>query len=386
MPGFSAAAAIPAVRGCDSFNRTQGNPMTRTTPITLAASIALAIGAAQASDRVFDTSELDTGISACQDLNAFVNAKWIAANPIPADRTRWGSFDALREQSLTAQHAIAEKAAANADRAKPGSIEQKIGWLYRSGMDEAAIEKAGFDPIKPDLAAIAKLQDTADVVKWLQQAYARGEGQGFGFGSGADYQDASKQVAYAMQGGLGLPTPDYYTKDEHAEIRKAYVAHLAKLFELTGVPAQDAAAKAEGVLAFETRLAKASLSRVEMRYPKNRYHWMSIAEANKVTPHFDWNAFFAALDVRPGDGFSLSHPKFFAEFDAMLAGVPVAQWRDYLAAHTISDAAPYLSKAFQDEDFAFSGKTLNGQPEQLVRWKRVLDGINGSMGEARGQL
>ena len=355
----------------------------------IAAALSLAIGIAalpvQAA-KVFDVSELDTNTSACQDLNAFVNAKWVAANPIPADRTRWGSFDALREQSLDAQHSIAEKAAANADDAKAGSIEQKIGWLYRSGMDEPAIEKAGFDPIKPDLAAIAALKSSKDVVRWLQQAYARGEGQGFGFGSGADFKDASKQVAYAMQGGLGLPTPDYYTKDEHADIRKAYIAHLAKLFELTGVPAKDAAAKADGVLAFETRLARASLSRVEMRDPKNRYHWMSIDEANAVTPHFDWNAFFTALKVNPGDGFSLSQPKFFAEFDAMLAEVPAAQWRDYLAANTIRDAAPYLSKAFQDEDFAFSGKTLNGQPEQRARWKRVLDGVNGSMGEALGQL
>ena len=210
----------------------------------LAAALSLAIGIAalpvQAA-KVFDVSELDTNTSACQDLNAFVNAKWVAANPIPADRTRWGSFDALREQSLNAQHSIAEKAAANADHAKAGSIEQKIGWLYRSGMDEAAIEKAGFDPIKPDLAAIAGLKSSKEVVQWLQQAYARGEGQGFSFGAGADFKDASKQVAYAMQGGLGLPTPDYYTKDEHAEIRKAYVAHLAKLFELTGVPAKDAA-------------------------------------------------------------------------------------------------------------------------------------------------
>ncbi|MGN6512844.1 MAG: M13 family metallopeptidase, partial [Lysobacteraceae bacterium] len=196
----------------------------------------------------------------------------------------------------------------------------------------------------------------------------------------------TRQIAFAGQGGLGLPTPDYYTKDEYKDIRAAYLAHIARLFELTGTPAADAQRKADGVLAFETRLAKASLSRVELRDPKNRYHFMTVAQANQVTPHFDWGAFFQALQVPAGDGFSLSQPKFFAEFDAMLADVPAAQWRDYLAFHTIDDAAFALSKPFQEEDFAFYGKTLNGQPEQRARWKRVLDAVNDGMGEGLGQL
>jgi len=363
-------------------------------PLALAAAIAFSVSfgaptqaaGKSATHSVFDVSELDAGANACSNLNTFVNGKWIAANPIPADRTRWGSFDALREQSLDAQHSLVDKADAGADHAKAGSLEQKIGWLYRSGMDQAAVDKAGFDPIKPDLAAIDKLQSSADVVAWLDQAFARGEGHGFRFGASADYQDATRQIANAGQGGLGLPTPDYYTKDEHAGIRKAYVDHIASMFELTGVPEAQARAKADGVLAFETRLAKASLSRVELRDPKNRYHFMSIEEANKITPHFDWNAFFSALQVAPGNGFSLSQPKFFAEFDAMLADVPVAQWRDYLAFHSIADAAPYLSKPFQAANFAFYGKTLNGQPEDRARWKHVLDAVNDGMGEALGQM
>ena len=345
-----------------------------------------AAGAPAEPAPVFDVGELDPSISACQDFNAYANGKWIAANPIPADRTRWGAFDQLREQSLEAQHRIVDAADAGADKAAAGSIGQKIGWLYRSGMDEAAIDKAGFDPIKPDLAAIAKLDGTADIVAWLGQAFAAGEGQGFRFRSGADFRDASQQIAFAGQGGLGLPTPDYYTKDEHKDLRAAYVAHIAKVFELTGVPAADAAKKADGILAFETRLAESSLSRVELRDPKNQYHFMTIDEANRVTPHFDWAAFFKAVDVPVGDGFSLSQPKFFAQFDAMLADVPAAQWRDYLAFHTIDDASEYLSKPFQDENFAFYGQTLNGQPEQRTRWKRVLEAVNGAMGQALGQL
>ena len=330
--------------------------------------------------------ELDPAISACQDFNGYANGKWIAANPIPADKTRWGAFDQLREQSLDAQHKLVDAADANADKTAGGSIEQKIGWLYRSGMDEATIDKAGFDPIKPDLAMIAKIDDTAGIVAWLGDAYAKGEGQGFRFGSGTDYQDATRQIAFANQGGLGLPTPDYYSKDEHKDIRAAYLVHIAKVFALTGAAEAEAKKKADAVLAFETRLAKASLSRVELRDPKNRYHFMSATEAHKITPHLDWNAFFKALGVPAGKGFSLSQPKFFAEFDAMLVDTPAAQWRDYLAFHTIDDASNYLSKPFQDENFAFYGQTLNGQPEQRVRWKRVLEAVNDGMGEALGQL
>ena len=342
--------------------------------------------AAEAAKPVYDVHELDPAISACQDFNGYANGKWIAANPIPADRTRWGAFDQLREHSLDAQHKLVDAADANADKAASGSIERKIGWLYRSGMDEAAIDKAGFDPVKPDLAAIARLDSSAGIAAWLGEAFAKGEGQGFRFGSGTDYQDATRQIAFANQGGLGLPTPDYYSKDEHKDLREAYLAHIAKVFALTGVPEADAKQKAAAVLAFETRLAKASLSRVELRNPGNRYHFMSVDEANKVTPHLDWNVFFKAAGVPAGNGFSLSQPKFFAEFDAMLVDTPAAQWRDYLAFHAIDDASNHLSKPFQDENFAFYGKTLNGQPEQRARWKRVLESVNGGMGEALGQL
>ncbi|KAF1718325.1 peptidase [Pseudoxanthomonas yeongjuensis] len=358
-------------------------------PLAIALALALAqsqASAAEAARPVYDVHELDPAISACRDFNGYANGRWIAANPIPADKTRWGAFDQLREQSLDAQHKLVDAANANADKATSGSIEQKIGWLYRSGMDEATIDKAGFDPIKPDLATIARINDTAGIVAWLGDAFAKGEGQGFRFGSGTDYQDATRQIAFANQGGLGLPTPDYYSKDEHKDLRAAYLAHIAKVFALTGVSDAEAKQKADAVLAFETRLAKASLSRVELRDPKNRYRFMSFEEANKVTPHLDWNAFFKAIDVPAGNGFSLSQPKFFAEFDAMLADVPTAQWRDYLAFHAIDDASNYLSKPFQDENFAFYGQTLNGQPEQRVRWKRVLEAVNGGMGEALGQL
>jgi putative endopeptidase len=354
-------------------------------PLAFAVSLSMC-GVAAAASGTFNVGELDAKIDPCSDFNGFVNAKWVAANPIPADRTRWGSFDALREDSLNVQRGIVEAAAKNAASAKPASIEQKIGYLYATGMNESAIDKAGSDPIKPQLTQVAALKNSTDIVAYLVRAYAQATPVLFRFGGNADFKDSNKQIAYTGQGGLGLPTADYYTKPDYEKLRTAYVAHIAKLLELTGVPAADAKTQAAAVMKFETRLAAASLLPTELRQPENRYHYVSIAEADKVTPHFEWAAFFKAQGANVTDGFSLSHPKFFAEMDKMLADVPVADWQAYLRFHAINAAAPYLSKPFQQEDFAFNEQTLNGQKEMKARWKIALDTVNDGMGMALGEL
>ena len=359
-----------------------------TTPANASTAPAAAstVAAADLGKSIFDVSELGDSALACQDFNGFVNAKWVAANPIPEDRTRWGAFDQLAEASLNTQHDLADKAAKGAATATAGSIEQKIGYLYQSGMDEAAIEKAGFDPIKPKLDAIAGLKNGSDVADYITKSYVDGDGQVFAFGSGADFQHADMQIAYANEAGLGLPTKDYYSDAKYKEIRDAYVAYIAKALQLTGVSEADAKKQAADVLAFETQLAAASLSRVDERDPKNQYHFVSVKEGDQVTPHFNWDKFFAAQGVTVDKGFSLSQPKFFAEFDKLLAKAPIAQWQAYLRFHTIDDASNYLGKSFQDNKFDFFGKTLAGQPQQKPRWKRVLGAVNSSMGEALGKL
>jgi len=354
-------------------------------PLAFAVGLSLCGVAAAATD-TFNIQDLNSKIDPCSDFNGFVNAKWVAANPIPADRTRWGSFDALREDSLKAQRIIVEAAAKSAADAKAGSIEQKIGYLYATGMNEAAIDKAGFDPIKPQLARIASLKTPADIATYISDTYAQGTPVLFRFGGNADFKDSDKQIAYAGQGGLGLPTPDYYTKPDYEKIRVAYVEHIARLLQLTGVSAADAKTQADAAMKFETRLAAVSLPPTEMRKPENRYHFISIADADKVTPHFDWAAFFKTQHADVTDGFSLSQPAFFGEVDKMLTDVPAAQWQAYLRFHAINNAAAYLSKPFQQEDFAFNKSTLNGQKEMEVRWKISLATVNESMGMALGEL
>ncbi|MEO5625376.1 MAG: M13 family metallopeptidase [Dokdonella sp.] len=361
------------------------NPIARS--LALAICVALSTTAAAATTAPeFDVSELDAKINPCSDFNGFVNAKWIAANPIPSDRTRWGAFDMLREHSMQTQRGIVEAAARDANKAKAGSIEQKIGWFYRSGMADGAVEKAGLSPLRPELAKIDSLKSTADVVGYISDSFSRGQNGLFAMGANADYKNSKMQIAFAYQGGLGLPTSEYYDKAEFAELRSAYETHITKVLELAGAKADEAKKDAVQVMAFETRLAKASLPPVEQRKPENQYHFVTLADADKASPNFSWTKFFAAQKADIKTGFSLSQPRFFAEIDKMLVEVPVAQWQTYFRFHAIDAASPYLSRPFASEHFAFNNKTLNGQKEQEPRWKRVLSSVNDTMGMALGEL
>ena len=380
------ALAVSLALTVSACGKQDATPADTPAPTASTAPAAAGSTAAVDSKSIFDVSELGAPAEACTDFNQFVNAKWVAANPIPNDRTRWGAFDKLAEDSLNTQHTIVENAAKGADQAAARSIEQKIGNLYKSGMDEAAIDKAGFDPIKPKLAKIDQLKNGSDVAAFLDKSFAQGDMLVFQFGAGADFKHAETQIGYTFQDGLGLPTKDYYTDPKHADLRKAYLDYIAKTLELTGVSAADAKKQADEVMAFETRLAAASLAPVELRTPENQYHFVSVAEADKITPHFSWENFFKAQGVTIDKGFSLSQPKFFAEFDKLLASAPASEWQAYLRFHTVDDASNSLSKAFRDNKFDFYGKTLSGQPEQKARWKQVLGGVNHAMGMGLGEL
>ncbi|MEO8670467.1 MAG: M13-type metalloendopeptidase [Tahibacter sp.] len=361
-------------------------------PLALAIGLGCASFATSAVEltRGIDTKQFDSKLSACGDFFGYINANWLKANPIPGDRSTWGSFEQLDEASLAATREIAESAAKSSANAPAGSNLQKIGYFYATGMNDAAINKAGIAPIADDLKRIAGLKTPDEIAALLMDLQAVGQSQLFGFGGEADFKNSTMTIAYATQAGLSLPERAYYLEDgkdgSYKKIRDQFVAHAAKTLELGGVKPADAAAQAKIVLDFETRLAKASLAPVELREPDNQYHFVSIADADKVTPHFSWQKFFASQGVAGQTGFSLSQPKFFAEMDAMLAGVPAEQWQAYLRFHTIDDAAPFLSDALAEENFNFNSKTLRGQKEMKPRWKRTLNTVEGSMGMALGQL
>jgi putative endopeptidase len=330
--------------------------------------------------------DLDDQYNPCNDFAEYVNAKWNKANPIPADQSTWGAFGILHERSMQQQKQILETAAQGAKDHKGNELEQKLGNLYAAGLDTATIDKLGYDPIKPQLAAIDALKTPADIADFINTSYDNGDSYVFDFGSGADFKDATKQIGYVFQDGLGLPTRDYYLSPKYKDIRDAYVKYIAKSLELVGTPEADAKKQADQVMKFETELAKASLSPTELRDLDNRYHFVTVADANKISPHFSWDKFFKAQDVDIGKGFSLSQPKFIAEFDKLLAHAPISQWQAYLKFHLVNNASPALSQAFEDNRFDFYGKTLSGQPEQKTRWKRVVGAVNDAMGMGLGEL
>ena len=332
----------------------------------------------------FSMADLDTSKDACTDFGGYVNGKWLAANPIPGDRTSWGAFEMLAERSLAAQRQLAEQAAARTDAS---GVEKLVGDFYATGMDAAKINAQGIKPIQGRLDAIAALDSQDKIAEYLRSSAAKGENNLFGFGANADFSDSTVNIAYAMQGGLGLPDKEYYEKAAHKDKLAAYQAHIAKVLELSGVPAADAATQAKDVIAFETRLAKVSKSSEQMsRDVKIFYNPVSPADADKLAPNFPWTRFFESQGVATPKVFSLAMPEFHAEVSKMLADVPAAQWQSYLRFHTVDGASPYLSDAFVQQNFEFYNKTLRGQKELKERGKRVLGTVESQVGEALGQM
>ncbi|HRI62977.1 MAG TPA: M13 family metallopeptidase N-terminal domain-containing protein, partial [Polyangium sp.] len=325
----------------------------------------------------FDATEFDTTKSICQDLDAHVNSKWISQNPIPADKTTWGTFEMLDERSAAVQKQIVEAAAKK--QAAPGTVQQQIGDLFAAGMDEAKLEAEGITAVKPLVDEVNGLKDAASIAEYLRRQFALGRQFVFSFSPGEDFKDAKSVIGYAQQDGLSLPEKAYYTEAKYQDKRDAFVAHVERLLVLGGVDANTAKTRAKAVLAFETRLAGASLSPIELRDPANTYNFVSLDEADKASPNFSWSKFMAAEKLSGVKGFSLSQPKFFAEFDKMLTEVPAADWQAYLQYHIIEEAAPYVNDALSKERFAFYGKVMRGQQEQKPRWKRVLDTINDTL-------
>ena len=332
----------------------------------------------------FTQSDLDPAVDACTDFGGHVNGKWLAANDIPGDRTSWGAFEMLDERSKAVQRQLAEQAAALEDAS---GVEKIVGDLWATGMNAEAINAAGITPIKGHLDAIAALDSSEAVAEYLRTSAAKGQNFLFGFGPEADFKDSANNIAYAMQGGLGLPDKTYYTDADKADKLAAYEKHVAKVLEMSGVPAADAATQASNVIAFEKRLAGVSKSQEEMsRDVSLYYNPVTPAEADTLTPNFSWTRFFDSQGVEAPEMFSLAMPDFHAEVSEMLEDVPVEQWQSYLRFHTVDGASPYLSDEFVQANYEFYGKTMRGQKELKERGKRVLDTIESQAGEALGQM
>jgi predicted metalloendopeptidase len=335
----------------------------------------------------YDRASLDPNTAACTDFYQYANGGWMAANPIPAAYPSWGVANVLDEKNKQVLHEILEAAAKNS-RATKGSSEQKVGDYYATCMDEAKIEADGLKPLAPEFDRIAKIKDQKTLQEEIEHLHSIGLNALFVSGSTQDFKNSAEVTADVDQGGLGLPDRDYYTKtDEKSKtIKDAYVKHIAKMFELMGDDAAKAASEAQTIVALETKLAEASMTRVERREPANVYHRMTVAQMQELAPGFDWSGYFQTIGVPPKTDVNVESPAFFKAMNQQLSSASIADWQTYLRWHLINSTAGALSSKFVDEDFNFKGKTLQGSKENLPRWKRCVSGTDRVLGEALGEV
>ena len=331
---------------------------------------------------VLDLGSIDQTVDPCTDFYTYACGAWIKKNPIPPDQSRWSVYSKMADDNKLILRDILESAAADPKR---DAVKQKIGDYYAACTDEKKIEAAGGMPLNGALEQIAKLhskQAIGDVAGAMVN-----DGMLFEFGSDQDFKNSNQVIAEADQGGLGLPDRDYYLKTDpkSEELRRAYVAHVQKMFELLGDKANLAATEAQAVMRIETALAKASLTRVERRDPDKVYHKMTRQQLEALSPSFHWNSYFTKVGLPVLQSLNVTTPEFFKALSAELEREDLGSWKAYLRWHLINANAPYLSSAFVNADFDFNQKTLRGAQEIEPRWKRCVSNADNDLGEALGQ-
>ncbi len=332
----------------------------------------------------FDTSGMNKAVNPGDSFYNYANGTWATDTPIPADKSNYGMFSVLADRSDARTREIIEAAAASGGA--PGSEAQKVGDYYRSFMDEKAIEAAGIKPVQNELKRIAAIKSS----KGLVAAFAR-EARLFSTNPFVTYvaQDERNpeiHIGNLVQGGLGLPDRDMYDAKnaQFASARDGYKKYLVTLFTLAGF--KNAAARGAAVYALEEKMAAVHWTRLENRDPQKTYNKLSIAELQKLAPAIDWSQWIQGVGLSGQTSINVGQPSAIAGMSKLVGSEPLAVWKDYVAVHLLDDAAPYLTKAFVDANFAFSGKTLSGTPQIKDRWKRGVDQVTSAMGEAVGKL
>jgi putative endopeptidase len=345
----------------------------------------------------FDINLVDKSLDPCQDFYAYACSKWNAANPIPADQVAWGTGSGLQYWNENILREALQKAAvASTNRT---DYEQKIGDYWAACADESGIEAAGTRDLKVGLERIDQLKNKSQLADQVAHVHMAVPGAWdgddnqtraalLGFGQQQDYDDAAKVVASIDQGGLGLPNRDFYIKDDgkSKEIRGLYESHISKMLVLSGESAQQATADAKTIIAIESAMAQAQMDNVARRDPKNLNNKMSLEQVQALTPSFDWKQYMEAVHAPPSSPhYLVSSPQFFRSLEPLIQQHSVDDWKVYLRWHLIHGSAPYLGKAFVDENWTFYSHTLLGAKQQLPRWRRCVRAADRDLGMALGQ-
>ncbi len=331
-------------------------------------------------------SNMDTTVSPGDDFFKYVNGGWLAKSTIPADQGSWGSFAELREANQQVLLDILKKAATDTQYPE-GSDQRKAADFYAVGMDSLLAEKAGVSVLKPYLEKIELIKNKSQIQSYLTDDLLTGSEAFFGIFILSDLQNSDKVVPYLGAGGLGLPERDYYLKTDakSKETRERYVQHIKKLFVLAGETESLAARNATLVLALETQMAKAMLSKEASRDPYNLYHPKAVDELYKLTPSVDWKNYFNTLNIK-ADTVTVTEPAYMTAYEQIVSTYRIDDIKTYLKASLLRKAAPLLNNAFVEESFDFNRRYLAGVQQIRPRWKRVLDMTNGVLGDAIGQL
>jgi len=334
-----------------------------------------------------DTQYIESGVRVQDDMFTHLNGKWLATTEIPADKSSWGTFAKLRDDIQPQLRTIIE-GAANTPNKAAGTDAQRIGDFYASFMDEAKLETLGLAPLNGELAKIAALGDKKDIPAMMAHLNQIGVGTPLSFAIHLDNKDSTKYVADLQQAGLGLPDRDYYLKKDDAKMADAlakYELHVARMLTLAGDP--HGAASAHEIVALETALAQAQWTKVELRDPVKGYNKVELGKLNGVAAGFDWTGWLKDTGIAGKTTYvNVGQPSYVKGFDQILAQTPLETWKAYFQWQTIHASAPYLSKVFVDENFAFYGTVLSGVTEMRPRWKRGVTATEGALGEAVGKL
>ena len=335
--------------------------------------------------KYIDKANMDVNVKPGDNFYEYANGNWMKINPVPASKTRWGSFDMLREESSQRLRTLLQDAATNTNKSR---INQMVGDFYTSGMDSAAIEVKGILPIKAELDRINDLQNMQAVLTEVAVLRNRGFGSPlFGMYVTPDRKNVTQYIPQLSQGGTTMPDRDYYLKDDprSLKIREAYKNYLYQLFMLAGEDATKANASMDAVMRIETALAKLQYSRVEMRDPYKLYNKFSVQDLSATTPSINWKNLLVQMKVNGADSVLVNNPNFLKSADLLLGALPLQDWKSYLKWNVLKSSGPYLSTAFVQENFKYS-QAISGQKEQTPRWQRMAALLDGNLGEMLGQL